>query len=242
VDTQILLGGLPGFSTRGYLGWCNIILLREGGKNILVDTGHHSDRQLLREKLQEFDLVPESIDQLVITHLHFDHCLNMDMFAKAEVIVGQAEYDYAFSDEPARLGDPFVPEVYLRAMRHRFKTFVKDGDLLADGRITVLDLPGDTPGGIGLKLNEEKTIITGDAVKNAWSFLHNNPGHCFGGSKTALQTFEKLRTFQNFTVISGHDLPFTLAGDKVCYQGTRSVVMTINTDPYSLEGKTLVIG
>lgn len=79
------------------------LLIRGEGKNILVDTGNginYSEKILSiygidREKsniansLKPFDLKPEDISDVILTHLHFDHC-------GASTIIRNGEFEPAF--------------------------------------------------------------------------------------------------------------------------------------------------
>jgi glyoxylase-like metal-dependent hydrolase (beta-lactamase superfamily II) len=64
----------------------NCLLIRAGGKRILVETGaggklnpklrdiYALDGPFLEERLREYAIAPGDIDIVVNTHLHFDHC------------------------------------------------------------------------------------------------------------------------------------------------------------------------
>ena len=44
---SLLLTGFPGSMDRGWLGWSTVVLLKQGKKNILFDTGNYNDRAQL---------------------------------------------------------------------------------------------------------------------------------------------------------------------------------------------------
>jgi glyoxylase-like metal-dependent hydrolase (beta-lactamase superfamily II) len=60
--------------------------------SILVDTGFVQDRPRLRAALAELGVAAESIDVVVATHLHYDHCGNHLLFPRARWIVGALDY------------------------------------------------------------------------------------------------------------------------------------------------------
>ena len=84
-ELRILLPGIPGVSSRGYLGYCTVVLFPLDGGWALFDTGHYSDRHLLITALSEAGVSPNSITHVVLSHLHFDHALNIPLFKNAIV-------------------------------------------------------------------------------------------------------------------------------------------------------------
>ena len=70
-------------------------LLQENGLNILVAPG--MDRPLLLERLKAEGLSPETIDYVVVTHTHLDHCLLAGMFENAKI--ADVDSIYSFQGE-----------------------------------------------------------------------------------------------------------------------------------------------
>lgn len=89
-------------------------LVEGGGRKILVDTGmsdtersvrfHHNGRQdpgqAIHEQLAALGIAPDAIDTIIFTHLHWDHCYNIQHFSKARLIVSETEYDFALDPIP----------------------------------------------------------------------------------------------------------------------------------------------
>ena len=59
------------------------------GRNILVDTGFNAEEAGVRsrkltlnpaEALTRFGVSPEAIGDVIVTHLHYDHAGNLDLF------------------------------------------------------------------------------------------------------------------------------------------------------------------
>jgi glyoxylase-like metal-dependent hydrolase (beta-lactamase superfamily II) len=94
----------------------NCLLIRAGGKKILVETGageklspklrdiYNLQPSQLLPRLREYGVAPEDIDIVIDTHLHFDHCggntrIEQDKvvptFPRAQYFVQKAEYDHA---------------------------------------------------------------------------------------------------------------------------------------------------
>ncbi len=64
----------------GFLGLANITLIRCEGGPVLFDTGHHVNRPALVEALARRGLEPTDIKKVFLSHLHFDHSINVDLF------------------------------------------------------------------------------------------------------------------------------------------------------------------
>jgi competence protein ComEC len=78
------------------VGQSDAMLLRYGGKTMLIDTGTAAEQQRLRAALLYYGV--EQIDILVLTHLHEDHIGNA-RYLLAQHTVGQVILPQAASDE-----------------------------------------------------------------------------------------------------------------------------------------------
>ncbi len=204
---DILLSGVPVTSTRGALGWSSAVLVRTEDHRVLIDTGSYGDRSLLLSRLREIDVAPEDIDILFLTHFHYDHVLNFDLFRNARFYLSRAEIRYLEDGGYRAAGDCYVPAAVFGLMSHRMESFDGESELLPGLR--TVPLPGHTPGTTGLLLEREGTLIAGDGVKNAHEFLHGRIPPVFGSPEDALRSYRKVADLSR-TVIPGHDLPFHL--------------------------------
>jgi glyoxylase-like metal-dependent hydrolase (beta-lactamase superfamily II) len=98
---DVLLPDFPGKTDRGFLGWCNVVILKAQGSLTVVDTSSYGDRQMLLRVLAAKDIAAESVVKVMITHLHFDHCFNTDVIARAEILIGAKEWKFAHFQMPS---------------------------------------------------------------------------------------------------------------------------------------------
>ena len=49
-------------------------LVEAGGRRVLVDCGMHQERQHRDRDFESFPVSPDSIDAVLLTHAHLDHC------------------------------------------------------------------------------------------------------------------------------------------------------------------------
>jgi len=143
------------------------VLLRHPQGNVLFDTGCHPDtmvdavprwgsmaRALVPIGLPEDNVIaglaglglrPEDIDVVVNSHFHPDHCGCNAFFRRATVFCHVRELEAAQAADAQ--GQGYLPSEWDHPMPMR--TIDAAHDLFGDGRLTLLPLPGHTPGSIG---------------------------------------------------------------------------------------------
>lgn len=60
--------------------------------NIIIDTGSSLNKSELINDLQELKIAPEEIDTLILTHSHYDHTGNVDLFKNAKIYASKLEF------------------------------------------------------------------------------------------------------------------------------------------------------
>ncbi|NOX83397.1 MAG: N-acyl homoserine lactonase family protein [Alphaproteobacteria bacterium] len=117
----------------------------------------------LASQLASIDVAPADIEYFSISHSHFDHVGNAAMFVGATFLVDKDERAYMFRDE-ARADEQTFPLVALLEDAPTTE-FDGDYDVFGDGSVTILAMPGHTPGHTSLLVNLENTgpvLLTGD--------------------------------------------------------------------------------
>ena len=98
-EVELILTGFTSHTDQGRLGFCTVGLIR-GDKTIIVDTAHHGRRMMLVQALADRGMSPNDIDMVVLTHAHWDHVQNVDIFKNAQVAVGADELEYSKDPHP----------------------------------------------------------------------------------------------------------------------------------------------
>lgn len=204
------------------------VLLRHSQGNVLFDTGCHPStvedsvgrwgtmakamtpiggpQENVVSELANVGLVPEDIDVVVNSHFHSDHCGCNEFFKRATIFCHQEELRAAQSSDAVQKG--YIPADWQHPMP--VVAIDSERDFFGDGKLTLLPLPGHTPGTLGAVVNlarDGSFLMAADAValrenlereimpRNTW-----DPDKAMG-SLREIQRLERAGT----KVLFGHD-------------------------------------
>jgi glyoxylase-like metal-dependent hydrolase (beta-lactamase superfamily II) len=204
-------------SRQGSAGFCGIYLIRSGPETILFDVGHAGRRRALVQGLARRGLGPGDITTVVLSHSHYDHVQNVDLFPRAMLCLHAAELAAA-PDDPAR--PPWTHHLFAR----REVRDLTDAAELAPG-VRAVHFPGHTAGSIGLvaETDEGNAVCTGDALSSATALRAGVPAVVRGDPAQARASLRRAAMLADF-IFPGHDTPFRVnAGRPGGYLGTAPV-------------------
>ena len=213
---KILLPGIPARSNRGWLGYCAVVLFPLDGGWALFDTGHYNDRALLREALAKCSIEPADIHHVILSHLHFDHVLNLPLFKNAEVTLCEAEIRYAEEVDAGIVQDDAIPDFWSELLEARRVNTVKDALVIGTG-LEVVRLPGHTPGCLSLFYSGSPSVVVcGDVVKNGWEILTGTTSSEGIDDDLSRESINVIKQ-RGEVIIPGHDRPFGLSEEGLEY-------------------------
>jgi glyoxylase-like metal-dependent hydrolase (beta-lactamase superfamily II) len=145
----------------------NCLLIRDGRRTLVVETGmgekwSDKERQIyalrsaggLREELSRQGVAPESVDAVLLTHLHFDHAGGSTIsvegkgevaaFPNADYFVQKNEWEFA-THPNERTRASYLPENFLPLHREGRLRFL-EGEAEVFPGVWVQPVPGHTPG------------------------------------------------------------------------------------------------
>ncbi|HZG58868.1 N-acyl homoserine lactonase family protein [Paenibacillus sp.] len=205
---------------------CYFWLAQGNGRNVLVDTGMGGDYpgrltesarrseasfpvgdgEDTLSQLARHGLRPENIDVVILTHLHYDHIANVQLFENAEIVVNRKGWEAARN--PIHPVFDVFPKDVLDYMATRMKAQLRlaaDEETIAPG-IDVLWTGGHTRCSQAVKLQtaKGKVVLTGDVA-----YLYENlmSEHPIGLGVSLYESVDALRRLkrEGDIVLPGHD-------------------------------------
>ncbi|WP_127145690.1 MBL fold metallo-hydrolase [Pelagibacterium montanilacus] len=184
-------------------------LIDTGNEVILFDTGMGANGRAngmgrLRGLLEQAGYAPDSIDTVVLTHLHPDHIGGLwegeePAFPEADYVIGQAEYDHWSAEGAENVMNAVGP----LAERTRF---IGDGEDVVSG-ITGMAAFGHTPGHMifHIESDGERLALTADTANHYVASLQRPDWHvAFDADKEAAAQTRR----QVFGMIAADRIPF----------------------------------
>ena len=124
----------------------------------------------LPEQLGRIGVTPAAITILGISHYHFDHIGQAPSFPGATLTIGKADLEALKAGTPGVDGAPLAPWL---TGAGKVDAVTGDKDVFGDGSVTMLDLPGHTPGHHALLVKLPRTgavLLTGDLAHFAENY------------------------------------------------------------------------
>ena len=219
---ELLFTGLAAEADKFLFGTSTVAVVRVAGELIIFDTGPYAYRPILQGRLCRAGIDPAAVTKVVLSHLHWDNAANADLFSNAEILVHARELNAA---ETAGGRDWAIPEYTVRALRKlRLRPVAEDTELAADVRI--VELPGHTPGSIGLMVGRE--LLAGDAVGSAKEAVTARIAPA-GDAQAAAESLTKALAMSDI-IYPGHDRPFRV-GPPVAYIADYELRIRLFVDP-----------
>lgn len=171
----------------------NCLVVETGGKRALFDNGlgvekwYGLDSGRVMDSLREAGIDPLSIDAVVLTHGHLDHCWGTTgadgapNFPNATLYLSQAELDYWTADPPREKHVPSLEGFRNHVLRWRDRVHcVRDGESFLPG-VQAWLTPGHTPGHLAF-LFDGGWCLTGDVA------FHDPLSYAFPAAESVFDT------------------------------------------------------
>ncbi len=210
----------------------NPTLIFNDQEAILVDAGFPGQAEAVRKAIERAVAPFDRLSRVIITHQDIDHIGGLADLVKAapqkvEVLASAGEKPYIEGEKPlvkmkpeviARIESMLPPEVAegrrraLRAVtenppRANVDRTVADAEIIdCCGGITVIAVPGHTPGHICLYLQEARILVAGDAM------VVSDDGQLMGPNEQV--AYDIRQATESLRKLAGYDIEKV-----ICYHG-----------------------
>lgn len=213
---SILMQGLPENET--ILIGCFGYYIEKDERKILIDTGiedidtvnltksskddwiRGEDEFSLNDNLKRIGVSADDIDEVYITHSHYDHLSGVHNLKNASVYMSKSEYDYLNQNNPH---NTFLKEVikFLKNKEKEGKLILVENEC-SNGNVRCITVGGHTPG--SMLVYVENNLFTGDNIFLLDSIEKKKPiGFCNEPEKA--ETALELCLEHRGRVFTGHD-------------------------------------
>jgi glyoxylase-like metal-dependent hydrolase (beta-lactamase superfamily II) len=166
-----------------------------------------SEDQDLVAGLARHGVAPQDVEVVVLTHLHFDHVGNVELFPNARFVVQKDEL--ALGLAPPRWATFYYPEDArrLHAIVDRFD--VIDGDARIEPGLRAIKLGGHTPGQMATLVDTAagRVCLASDAAYNYRNLALNWPNGSFWDLAAVMRGYARMKAEADI-VVPNHDWRF----------------------------------
>jgi glyoxylase-like metal-dependent hydrolase (beta-lactamase superfamily II) len=197
-------------------------VIRHPQRTILVDTGFNAaaakarGRMFLRcpiEGLSSLGLLPQDIEQVVLTHLHYDHAGNIDLLPEAQFHIQESELHYACGHHMCQ---PVFRHAYdVQDIVHLVRRVYSNRVTFHHGRVTLapgvelIKIGGHTQGLQSVRVHTQRgwLVLASDASHYYENMMRASPFPIVFHVGDMLDGFETLRRLASSPdhIIPGHD-------------------------------------
>jgi glyoxylase-like metal-dependent hydrolase (beta-lactamase superfamily II) len=159
-----------------------VCLVRDGGAVIVVDPGMVSARSKILDPLRALGIDPDEVTDVVLSHHHPDHTVNIALFPRARVHDFQATY----------LDDQWIDH---------------DADFDVSPSVRMIATPGHTPQDVTTLVSTEAGVV---ALTHLWWSATGPVDDPYSIDRAELAASRRrVLDLQPVQIVPGHGAPFT---------------------------------
>ena len=184
---------------------CNQALAKYRCPHFMTKRPEHDINQFLAK----FDLTPQDIDLVILTHLHLDHFANCEAFTKATFLVQKEEIPLALTPPSYAAFDFYYPEFAHHLTNVLDRIEILEGDRKIEPGVEVWKIGGHTPGlmVVAVETKDGLAVLASDQCLTYKNWEYRWPMGCFFNLKEVIDGFRRLEEDADI-VIPQHDYSF----------------------------------
>ncbi len=194
-----------------------------GGAPIVIDTGFEPGRgeRMGRrclcppgEALHRLGIDPGRVERLIVSHMHYDHIGNLDLFSRARISISETEFRFWTEDELAARAhfashtDPAGVQQLREAHAAGRVDFIGGRAEIAPG-LVALEVGGHAPGQLVFEVAGETgpLALATDAVHYEAELVSERPFAVFCDLAGVYRAYDTIRSMMSSgaTLVPGHD-------------------------------------
>jgi glyoxylase-like metal-dependent hydrolase (beta-lactamase superfamily II) len=166
-----------------------------------------SEDQDLVKGLAAHGVAPEDVEVVVLTHLHFDHVGNIELFPNARFVVQRDELPLGLA--PPRWATFYYPEDARRLHAVIDRIDAVDGDVTLEPGLRCLKLGGHTPGQMATVVDTAagRVCLASDAAYNYRNLELDWPNGSFWDLAAVMRGYARMRA-ESDIIVPNHDWRF----------------------------------
>ena len=164
------------------------VLIRTDERVIVVDTSTPYMKPAMKTSFKQIGVFPKDVDTIILTHSHYDHVGNNNMFENAAILMHPEEHGAVNGAKPLDADKELVPGV------------------------RIIHTPGHTKGSISVLVKaDQKYVIAGDAIPKHGNYEKMVPPAINIDKELAMESIKMITKYAD-VIIPGHDPPFLVNG------------------------------
>jgi glyoxylase-like metal-dependent hydrolase (beta-lactamase superfamily II) len=186
----------------------NVYLAIDGKEILVIDTGTSGNAKKIVAYIQKIGHQVSEVSTIILTHYHMDHvgsAKELKDLTNAKVAAHLEDADFVAGKKPF----PKPKNILFRAVSSFIKptpvevdVVLKDGDRI--GNLTVISVPGHSPGSIALFDEQRKVLFVGDTLRFDASKVTGAPKQFTWDAAKEKESIEKMSKLDFDIMLPGH--------------------------------------
>jgi len=189
-------------------GFVNCYTFQAGDEVFVIDTGYRRGAQPVVRAFRSAGVPLTQVRRVLLTHHHIDHRGGAAyLLEHTGAPISCHADDVAFVDGSDRAPMSILMRLFLRPRSAPVTTALKDGDRV--GELSVVHLPGHTPGEVAFYEPRRKILFSGDSVVEHDGRLTLPAPKYAANLELAVHSLDRIRSLEVEVLLPGHGVPVT---------------------------------